>query len=76
MATMEIVDKATDSAYPDGGLNTKNAAFYIGVKEKTLSQWRWRGKKGPKFKKIGRKVFYYLPDLDDFINRWHAVWKD
>ena len=50
---------------PDGRMNTKNAAVYCGVSEKTLAMWRCAGK-GPKFMKIGR-VFYYREDLDTWL---------
>lgn len=31
----------------------------------TLSQWRWSGK-GPRFLKIGGRVLYRIPDVEDF----------
>jgi hypothetical protein len=43
--------------YPDGRLDTKNAALYLGLKEKTLAMLRIKGK-GPKFIKRGR-IFYF-----------------
>lgn len=51
--------------YPDGRLDTQNAAKYIGVSVKTLAQWRTQGK-GPKFIKRGR-VFYYRKDIDEWL---------
>ena len=52
-------------------LSTKQAADYM--KELgapftpgTLEVWRCQGR-GPRFKKIGRRVFYEKPSLDDFL---------
>jgi len=51
---------------PDGRLDTRNAADYIGRKLKTLAQWRSNGV-GPVFIKRGR-VYYYKDDLDKWLN--------
>jgi hypothetical protein len=51
--------------YPDGRMNTKNAAAYTGLSEKTLATLRCHGK-GPKFVKRGR-IFYYRDDLDEWM---------
>lgn len=52
--------------YPDGRMDTKNAALYLGYKEKTLAMMRGSGT-GPKFLKRGR-IFYYKEDLDIWLN--------
>ena len=52
--------------YPDGRLDTKNAAKYLGLKEKTLSMLRGNGT-GPRFIKRGR-IFYFKDDLDNWLN--------
>jgi hypothetical protein len=52
--------------YPDGRLDTKNAALYLGLKEKTLAMMRSVGN-GPKFIKRGR-IFYFKEDLDTWLN--------
>lgn len=52
--------------YPDGRLDTRNAALYLGASEKTLATWRCDGS-GPKFIKRGR-IFYFRNDLDDWLN--------
>lgn len=49
-------------------LNTKQAAPFAGATEGTLENWRTQGV-GPKFIKVGRKVFY---DPDD-IATWRAA---
>ena len=52
--------------YPDGRMNTKNAALYLGLEEKTLAMKRSDGT-GPSFIKRGR-IFYFKEDLDAWIN--------
>jgi len=52
--------------YPDGRLDNKNAALYLGLKEKTLAMMRSAGT-GPQFIKRG-KIFYYREDLDNWLN--------
>ena len=51
---------------PDGRMDTRNAALYLGLSAKTLAMWRCQGT-GPKFIKRG-KVFYYKDDLDHWLN--------
>ena len=51
---------------PDGRMDTKNAALYMGFKEKTLAMMRSDGT-GPKFIKLGR-IFYFKCDIDAWIN--------
>lgn len=50
---------------PDGRMDTKNSATYLGFSVKTLAMMRCQGT-GPKFIKRGR-VFYYREDLDDWL---------
>jgi len=52
--------------YPDGRLDTKNAAAYLGLAKKTMDMMRCKGT-GPKYVKRGR-IFYYINDLDDWLN--------
>lgn len=52
--------------YPDGRMDTKNAATYLGLSVKTLAMKRSNGT-GPKFIKQGR-IFYYKEDLDEWLN--------
>ncbi len=52
--------------YPDGRMDTKNAALYIGLEEKTLAMKRSDGT-GPYFIKRGR-IFYYIQDLDAWLD--------
>lgn len=51
--------------FPDGRLNTENAARYLGLSPKTLAIMRSSGT-GPRFVKRGR-VFYFLEDLRAWV---------
>jgi hypothetical protein len=51
--------------FPDGRLDTENAARYLGFSPKTLAMMRTTGT-GPKFVKRGR-VFYFLEDLEAWL---------
>jgi len=51
---------------PDGRLKSDDAARYLGNETKTLAMWRLQGK-GPRYVKVGGRVFYYRDDLDAFI---------
>lgn len=51
--------------YPDGRLDTDNAARFLGLSPKTLAIMRSVGN-GPQFVKRGR-VFYFLDDLQSWI---------
>ena len=50
---------------PDGRMDRKNAARYLGLAVKTLAMHATRGT-GPNFIKRGR-VFYFRDDLDDWL---------
>lgn len=60
------MDISTIVFFPDGRLDTKNAAAYLGLSTKTLATMRVNGR-GPKFIKRGR-VFYFRDDLDKWLN--------
>jgi hypothetical protein len=52
-------------------VDTIEAATRLGLKPGTLEVWRSLGR-GPRFLKIGRKVFYKIEDLELFANA-HVV---
>ena len=56
---------------PDGRMDTRNAALYLGLSPKTLAMFR-SGGTGPKFIKRGR-IFYYREDLDSWLNEGGRV---
>jgi predicted site-specific integrase-resolvase len=47
-------------------LTPQKAAERLGFEPTTLQWWRTKGR-GPRYVKIGRKVFYRPGDLDEFI---------
>jgi Helix-turn-helix domain len=53
--------------FPDGRMDTANAAEYLGLSQKTLAMMRCQGT-GPKYIKRGR-IFYFKDDLDAWINQ-------
>lgn len=55
------------TVYPDGRMDSKNAALYLGLKEKTLAMMRCKGT-GPDFIKKG-KIFYFRSALDGWLQR-------
>lgn len=46
-------------------LEPKAAAAYLNVSVRCLEEWRKRAT-GPKWRKIGKRVFYCTRDLDEF----------
>ncbi len=52
---------------PDGRMARRDAARYLGVKERTLAAWATQGK-GPPVVRVGGLCFYRRADLDRFIN--------
>jgi predicted DNA-binding transcriptional regulator AlpA len=56
--------------YPDGRMDRKNAARYLGLSVKTLAMHASRGT-GPKYVKLGR-VFYFRHELDTWIKAGEA----
>lgn len=61
-----MVETVSVKMYPDGRMDTRNAALYLGLEEKTLAMKRSDGT-GPSFIKRGR-IFYFKEDLDAWIN--------
>jgi hypothetical protein len=54
------------AGWPDGRMDTANAAKYLALSEKTLAMMRCDGT-GPRFIKRGR-IFYFRDDLDEWVN--------
>jgi hypothetical protein len=67
---METEERAARARKGSPFLNTAQAAFYVGLAEKTLHKMRWQGV-GPLFRKHGRIVRYHINDLDTWseLNR-------
>jgi hypothetical protein len=52
---------------PKGELHEdKAAAKILGVKPSTMTMWRFQ-KRGPAYVKIGRRVYYFDSDLQEYI---------
>ncbi|MGH8647384.1 MAG: helix-turn-helix domain-containing protein [Gammaproteobacteria bacterium] len=60
-----VVETISVLVLPDGRMDTKNAARYLGLREKTLAMLRSAGE-GPAYVKRGR-VFYFKQDLDTWV---------
>jgi hypothetical protein len=58
--------------FPDGRLDRQNAAAYAGFAVKTLAMHATAGT-GPRFQKIGGRVFYRREDLDAWLNSFASV---
>jgi hypothetical protein len=65
------LEKVKVVVYPDGRLDTENAARFVGLSPKTLAIMRSSGT-GPRFIKRGR-VFYFLEDLERWITEQPRV---
>ena len=66
MQTTSKIETVLVRMYPDGRMDTRNAALYLGLEEKTLAMKRSAGT-GPSFIKRGR-IFYFNEDLDAWIS--------
>lgn len=61
-----VVEKIRVRVLPDGRMDRKNAALYLGRAEKTLAMWQLEGK-GPPSVLVGGRRFYFKTGLDAFI---------
>jgi hypothetical protein len=52
--------------HPDGRMDRKNSAIYLGCAPKTLADWATKGI-GPDYVLVGGRVFYFQSDLDGWI---------
>lgn len=52
--------------HPDGRMDRKNAARYLGCSPKTLADWATKGQ-GPLYVLLGGRAFYFLEDLASWI---------
>ena len=60
------VEQVRVRVLPDGRMDRRNTAKYIGVTEKTLAMWQLC-KKGPPSQLVGGRRFYFKNDCDAFI---------
>ena len=71
MLQTALLESPRIEIFPDGRMDCKNAARYLGLKEKTLAMMRTRGR-GPHFIKRGR-IFYFKADLDAWLNAGRLI---
>ena len=60
------VEQVKVRVLPDGRMDRKNTARYLGRKVKTLAMWAMEGK-GPRSVLVGGRRFYFKSDVDSFI---------
>lgn len=58
---------ASITATPDGRVDRKAAATFLGIAPRTLANWRSQGR-GPVIVKLGGRVFYRISDLTAFLS--------
>ena len=68
----DFIERPKIRVTPDGRTDAKGAADYIGAALQTMAQWRSEGR-GPRYIKIGSRVFYYLHVLDEYVASCHAA---
>ena len=56
---------------PDGRLNRRDSAAYLGVSQKTMAMWQLQGK-GPASVLVGGRRFCFLDELDRFVREGAA----
>lgn len=66
------VDVVRIRVLPDGRVDRRNAAKYVGVSPKTLANWALMNK-GPRSSLVGGRRFYYLSDLEAFVTNGHGA---
>lgn len=66
MRSVEVI------TFPDGRLDRQNAANYTGFSVKALAMHATTGT-GPRFQKIGGRVFYRQEDLDAWLGSFASV---
>jgi len=66
------IEQVVVEVLPDGRMNRKSAARYIGCAEQTLTVWAMRGV-GPRPIRVGGRVFYRKSEVDRFISAGEAA---
>ncbi len=68
----QTIENVKVRVLPDGRMDRRNAALYLGVSPKTLATWAWQSK-GPPSHQVGGRVFYLKRELDRFIGGENAA---
>ena len=66
-----VLEQVRVRVLPDGRMDRKNTARYLGCAEKTLAMWHLAGR-GPRSFLVGGRRYSFKADLDAFI-RGEAV---
>jgi hypothetical protein len=61
----DAVKRAANARKGSPFLNASQAAFYIGLQERTLEEMRRDGR-GPKWRRHSRFIRYHIDDLDEY----------
>ena len=61
-----MFNKISIFIHPDGRVDRKGAAQYLGCSPKTLADWATKGI-GPEYVMLGGRAFYFRDDLDKFV---------
>ena len=72
MAELEHEPAVTIKVYPDGRVDTANAAKYLTLSRQTLARLRSEGT-SPPFVRIHGRIFYYLEDLQAYLASFPRV---
>lgn len=59
--------EVTVTVLPDGRVDRRNAARYLGLTTKTLANWQHNGY-GPRSRLVGARRFYNIEDLRAFAS--------
>lgn len=60
------VDQTRVRVLPDGRIARIDAANFLGCAPKTLAEWSRLGL-GPRPRRVGGRIFYFLCDLEAFV---------
>ena len=66
------MDTVQITMFPDGRMDRPNAGKYTGFSTKTLAMHASTGT-GPRFQKVGGRIFYRLADLDAWLASFPVV---
>jgi hypothetical protein len=62
----DVLRRVAVTILPDGRMDRKNAALYLGLSAQTLANLAVQ-KRGPRIVRVAGRCFYFRSDLDKFI---------
>lgn len=62
----DAIEQVRIRVTPDGRVDRRAAAAFLGIKPKTLTSWAARGY-GPEIVRVGGRAFYRLAALEAFV---------